>query len=35
MKSIRTRLTKENITIGVIIVLVTFMIEYSRFIVHS
>ena len=35
MKSIRTRLTKENVAIGVIIVLVTFMIEFSKFIIHS
>ncbi len=35
MKNVRTRLTKENITIGVIIVVVTFMIEFSKFIIHS
>jgi hypothetical protein len=35
MKSIRSGLSKENITVGVIIVLVTFMIEFSKFIIHS
>jgi hypothetical protein len=35
MKSVRPGLTKENVTVGVIIVLVTFMIEFSKFIIHS
>jgi hypothetical protein len=35
MKSVRSGFSKENITIGVIIVLVTFMIEFSKFIIHS